>query len=594
MMYRKLAGALLCGLVLAGQIHAQTAAAPPVWMLAAAPFSITGRQKVVSKAETLIPTYILDQLSGDRYHRVTPEENTRRSLTLLQTRQQALFLELSAAVRKRDAAVLESPRTSKVTRQIAAEEKKITETKAKLDANTHEIRLFQSDYLQELDVPLTRETRRTLAKKQKEAQKGASKEMPIEKVTLWRNNSDTLYTAYWDDNGKAVDSAQLEKALATEKINTLITGSISIQDEYAAVSVEFRLYPGGLLLGKAMQIGKITNIGDIARVLAFDLLPGVESIRPATLIFNLDENMPKGFTLRVDSNTFSDSAIPGRYPVSAGVHQVSFEAAGYKTESLSMDFAPERPYRLGVRTEKETVNAISLSLRNESKGFFLINGVTHEIPTEGVTVGEQVLLGRFDPEPEIAEEAPAAIPAPGAGAPPGAEIALLTGADPATAKPETGKPETVTPEAVTPETAKPAAVKPEIVKKEAAIPGYFVVPAEAARSSSRAWTVDPFQRDVSVDIEKGRKSLYFSYTLLMISLPILFVALGEFNKYDKAFQSGLPDTETLKTAWDIASWSSIGISVVLGGNFIWRLIRYMRSANPVIPVTAVPYGESKK
>jgi hypothetical protein len=513
--------------VMPEQAFAQTTAtaATTTWVIAAAPFSITGRQRVTTKAETLLPTYILDQLSGDHNHQVSQEEHIKRKLALLQTQQQALFLELSAAIRKRDAAVLESPRTSTVRKTIAAEEKKIKETKAKLDTNTHEIRLLQPGYVSDIAVPLTFKTRRVLAKQRKAADTGES----IEKVTLWKDNSDTLYTAYRGSDGKPVDGALLEKALTTEKINALITGSISVQDEYAAVTVELRRYPGGQLLATAMEIGQITNVGDLAQVLAFDLMPGVESMRPATLIFNLDENMPKNFTVSVDSNIFSDTAIPDRYPVAAGVHQVSFEAEGYKTESLSMDFAADTTYRVGVRMEQETLNAISLNLRTESKGFFLINGVTHDSPSEEVKVGNNALLGRFDPETE--EDA-------------------------------------------------------------SAIPGYFVVPAAAATSSSRDWTVNPFQQDVSANIEKARKSLYFSYTLLMMSVPVLFMTMGESYNYSRAPDSANTWTQIMGS--NITYYSAIGVTATLGVNFIWRLIRYMRSANPVIPVVAAPLNGGGK
>jgi hypothetical protein len=355
--------------------------------------------------------------------------------------------------------------------------------------------------------------------------KALPQEVSTEKVTLWKNDSASLWTAGLDSDGKPLDAGQLEKALATEKINALITGNISVLDEYLAVSVEFRLYPGGQLAGTAMEVGRITHIADIARVLAFDLMPGVESSRPATLIFAFDENMPKDFIVSVDSNTFSAAAIPGRYPVAAGTHQVSFEAAGYKTESLSMDFASNTTYRLGVRVEKETVDAISLNLKNESKGFFLINGVTTASPAEDVSVGNTAVLGRFDPETTPGEKAN---------------------------------------------------------------PGYFVVPPEAATSSARSWTVDPFQKDVSANIEKSRKRLYFSYTMLMISVPVLFVTLGEFNKYSYADQSGRANTSALAQNWSIANYVAIGATAALGANFIWQLVRYMLSAGPVSPVVATP------
>ena len=72
----------------------------------------------------------------------------------------------------------------------------------------------------------------------------------------------------------------------------------------------------------------------------------------------------------------------------------------------------------------------------------------------------------------------------------------------------------------------------------------------------------------------------------MVSLPELFVTLREYNKYNNP--ANITGTDAGLTGWNVASNVAIGVSVVAGVNFIWQLIRYMRCANPVIPVVATP------
>jgi hypothetical protein len=208
------------------------------------------------------------------------------------------------------------------------------------------------------------------------------------------------------------------------------------------------------------------------------------------------------------------------------------EAPGYRTESLALDLAPGEHYRIQVRMQEETLAAISLSLKQQSAGMFLINGVTENNPAEGLFVKGMPLLGRF--EPGVSEAAD-----------------------------ETGETGVTEGSEIT----------------EAAHPGYFVVPGNTAGKTD--WSVAPLTLDVSARVEQKRRAMYFSYSMLMLSLPMMYIAQGEAEKL--AFAA---DRNTESIIWNTASYASLGASIASGAWFLWQLVQDLRTANDVVPVTA--------
>lgn len=89
-------------------------------------------------------------------------------------------------------------------------------------------------------------------------------------------------------------------------------------------------------------------------------------------------------------------------------------------------------------------------------------------------------------------------------------------------------------------------------------------------------------------IEKRRRWMYNSYTGLIISLIPLFYTQGVFSSYNNA---AYLDDQALQKAniWSIASNVSAGISIGMGAWFIFELVRYLKSADSVLPYEANEY-----
>jgi hypothetical protein len=478
------------------------------WVLAASPFEVTSYTTVKASeqaAAALLPSLILDQFSSGFIRTIPLSETQARELATLKKAQQALFLQLTAAVKKRDAVVFENRNPRTVTKKIAEEEKKIAEIKKQLDKNTQEINTYLPEFADETIVEETRPSffTRIFRKKTVKEDAGASPET----IAIWKNDMQAL-----------LSGTELETAKKAATINGLLTGKIRAQDEYAAVSVELRAYPGGELLGSAMEIGRLADSSAIVRSLYFSLLPHVVNSLPAVLQFEVNPSEIRD-SVHITIGDTVLLEIPDSYTVQSGVRQISFDVEGYEIESIAANFEGGQTYRISVAMHEKRLNAISLSLKQEALGIFIINANTFEGMPISVETSGRTMIGRFYPEEGL--------------------------------------------------------------------PGYFVIPDNAASSGQDNWTVKPNTSDISARIELSRKIMYVSYSAFIVSLPVLFYFLGESAKYNvTAYVT--PTSENIDTwrAWDEYKNYAIGATATLAINFFAQLFVYLYRANAIVPSTA--------
>jgi len=120
---------------------------------------------------------------------------------------------------------------------------------------------------------------------------------------------------------------------------------------------------------------------------------------------------------------------------------------------------------------------------------------------------------------------------------------------------------------------------------------YFLFSPEAIEGmDSPRLTIRDNKRDTGKSIERQRNILYWSLGLLYISLPVSMLSYGiAENKY-RAWQDGkfqnddeiVDDINTWTRVSNISKWVSVG----LGANFAFQLVRYIIAANQTIPKPA--------
>lgn len=110
--------------------------------------------------------------------------------------------------------------------------------------------------------------------------------------------------------------------------------------------------------------------------------------------------------------------------------------------------------------------------------------------------------------------------------------------------------------------------------------------------------VKPFDR--SKYIEKRRRWMYTSYSVLIVSLIPTFYCYGNSFATSKSYNinannnlSGYSISLSDAQNWQTASNVCIGISCACGAWFVYELVRYLQSANTVLPAKAKPLSDRK-
>ncbi|GMO49515.1 MAG: lipoprotein [Treponemataceae bacterium] len=482
------------------------------WVLGAEAFSVpAGAAQAVVSAAGLIPQIMLDYFETNIERAILPDELTARYLHELLTRRQSLYLELSAAVQRRDKLIFDLPSGKKAT--LKTEDKAIAAVKQKIHEN-----LLETQKL--LDGAMLDETAR------------------YEKIALWKNDYTQLFSL---GEGKKYDDA-----LNAEKINGFLRGEIRAVDDYAAITAALRVYPGGGTAASVTEVGKLSESAEIARRLAFSLLPYLVQTLPIRISFDIQpESVHKNAVIYVDERVYT--SIPDEIALQGGIHTVGIEAAGYRQESVTMNFAGGKTFIIRAQLSEQVTDTIALSLQRQIHGVFYINS--------------------FEAKPLETEDS------------------------------DEGAPAAVIIE------AKNSTVFGQFVHSDGNS-SYFYVPAADSRqgifgrarfsADSQSVTINPKSVDTGKKIATSRNIMYASYAAAMISLPVLFYSIGEYTQYRNGWvlaynKQDFGKSDSLKKdaeKWETIQNVSIGVSAALTVNFVVQLIIYLVQANKVLPEEA--------
>ena len=125
---------------------------------------------------------------------------------------------------------------------------------------------------------------------------------------------------------------------------------------------------------------------------------------------------------------------------------------------------------------------------------------------------------------------------------------------------------------------------------------YFIYPHnEDIQYDYRSMLIPVNKINTEQRIEKQRKLLYWSLGLLYVSLPVSLISFGIASNKMQAYNDGKV-ASTPKVNADINQWSLIsdvsqGVTIALGVNFLFQLVRYIVAANQTIPKYAVEHYE---
>ena len=125
---------------------------------------------------------------------------------------------------------------------------------------------------------------------------------------------------------------------------------------------------------------------------------------------------------------------------------------------------------------------------------------------------------------------------------------------------------------------------------------FFYIPQNKLESGA-LYKVNVKPMDSSDYIEKRRKGMYLSYSILVTSLIPTIITNGKYDEYSKLLSNNnyvsslIAGNNYNKVAreydiWNISSKAFSGISIACGIWFIFELYRYFSAANSVLPLTS--------
>lgn len=119
---------------------------------------------------------------------------------------------------------------------------------------------------------------------------------------------------------------------------------------------------------------------------------------------------------------------------------------------------------------------------------------------------------------------------------------------------------------------------------------FFYIPKEVALSDEVVKINPKIKKDKDY-IDKRRKIMYASYSALIVSLIPNFVCQGEFQNYNGVYKIlKTEDSYNSAVKWANASNICSGISIGCGVFFAYELVRYLISANSILPKKAKKSG----
>lgn len=497
------------------------------WTIAAEEFIFTDSNKNdnVSKAiSKTLPTLILEKLDANIIRNVYPDENFERIQYDLKKERLSLFLQLSGLVKTKDSLILYDYSPSELKRKQKEQDKKIKEIKDKIDNNLEKLKKAEKEFELEAEKLSQGDS-----KSENDFTKFidivkhffSSKDNLYSKEDLQFYNNDGLYKAPSSLEGKAFDSKEFEKAMVSANINTLLTGTINQINDYYAITVDLYLYPGAKKIASISDVGISADFDLMCSNIARQLIPIISNSIPVEVFVNIQNE-------EIDLSTvdfFVDDILHKNFSdgiiVQSGVHYVQFVCPGYNSISTSYSFEGNKKYNIDVLLEKEEEKTLSIRLTKPISGLFYANG----------TVGVQDEWQKNKSEIKIDDK-------------------LILGN----------------------------------FISEVGENAFFYVPKNMIKEGENL-SVNLKLYDKGDYVESRRKKMYFSYSLLMVSLIPTFITYGNYYNEARLFNNGFGNYFVAKD-WEAGYFVSVGISIGCGVLFAYELVRYLIAANQVIPKKA--------
>lgn len=403
-----------CFVLQALAFSVQAAETEKKWVLAAEKFTLSQKNSSASfeSINSTLPSLILEQLSENLERAPRGREKLDRSLYELQKTRLDLFLQLSKEVKARDSILLNDYSPRKLKMKLKESEKKISEIQKKIDENLLAVKNENEKYAFQIEEDEERKKRieeglvveekqekNKFAELFREMAKNSSDGPVIENVSLYQNDFTKFFDAGEEKRSQGYSSYAFEKACVDAKINGLLTGTVTVYGSYVSCAVSLYQYPGGRLIGSAVDVGSVENLRLLAVALALQITPRIADSMPVFLDISVSpEDALKKLSVTIDGIVYRSISRP--IIVQSGVHTVVFASEGFDTVSSTYGFSGSRNFKIDVEMKETKNGEVKIRLQKPYSGDIFGNGifggsVSPENPFGTVKVNNRNVLGHF-------------------------------------------------------------------------------------------------------------------------------------------------------------------------------------------------------
>ena len=499
------------------------------WVIGAEKFSYTSAFKedeaVVEGITQMFPNRIMEKLDEDWTHIEYPDERLEQTLYTLRKERLSLFLQLSSEHKKRDSLILQNYSKAKLKSKVREADKAISEIQKKISEN----------------LKLVDEAMQRYTKEEKDRQSGLfnmddrseSKNFGKMFRNMFSKNavliSERDISFYKDD--------QLAFFQPSEKAKKAGYQSFDYEKEIVSAGIN------------SLITGSVTNYGDyyFVTVDVYDY-PGGKINRSVSEVGKIEDadfisaslahqiviTLTNGMPVEVN---FTINPIEVRHKVriyfddvlqppdmthlmtESGVHAVKFVCDGYKDMGTSYFFEGNNLYTIEVNMELQTEYYINVVNLLPFEGTFYAAGLQAE------SVEDELSHARIK--------------------------------------------------------INDAQILGQFISEEGYTTNYYVPKTFLVDENTVALKSHNF--DANDYIDKRRRYMYGTYTLLMISMIPYFYTYGNYYNAANLYNKGLGDYDDA-LAWQTRNQICGGIAIGCGALFVYELVRYLVAANSVLPV----------
>ncbi len=513
------------------------------WVLAASPFSFTQTGPKTSfqeKTRELLPKMILDQIGAGDMRLPPRSEMLDRKIDSLRKDRQSLFLQLSAAIKERDKIFLQESNQKKLQKKIAEQEKKIKEIQDKIDANLENVDKAVRQ-IEEEESFENEETKQNLW--QSLASMFSAKEEKLvpdsvnEPIKIYHEDSDTLLSPGEEIWSTGMESRDFINFMSGEGVNGYLTGTLTFYGNYFSAAVELRIYPDGKKAGSIIEVGNVDNMVSVARNITQYLRTVVINSAPVQLYFDISpEEAAKNALVKIDGTVSNLSG--NSLSVTAGLHTISVESPGYESLAVTYSFKDSPNFFVRIPMYVQRTGQFNVYLNPPTASTLFADGYNVGDGIHGGTIsinGSPVIgqIRRTIPVPPTVDE--------------------------------DGN---------------------ELASPDKIFTSFYYIPMDL-QTDGASLTVKTKPLDSENLIDTRRKWAYRGYTAFVLTLPLTFIAAGNYRTFVNSYNAGYGDRATAE-AWGYVRTGAIVLTVSAAGFFIYELVRYLHTASSVLPDTAKP------